>query len=106
MSTSANDESPEGEYSGEILKASSPGAGQVEIGMQVSSIDGQPIGTVKAIRADEFLVDRRMARDLWVPFTAVLATEDSGPFHGPVQPRSVVLEVSSAHIDRQGWRYS
>jgi hypothetical protein len=72
---------------GETLKASGPGPNQVQVGMNVNSIDGQRIGHVKEVRDQEFLVDRPMARDLWVPFEAVLATEDySGNYRGPVQP--------------------
>jgi hypothetical protein len=37
----------------------------------------------------------------------VLATEDySGNYRGPVQPTDVVLSVSAAHVDRQGWRHA
>ncbi|MBV9578972.1 MAG: PRC-barrel domain-containing protein [Chloroflexi bacterium] len=91
----------------EILKASSPGPAQVEVGMPVMSLDGEEIGKVKEIHADEFLVNRPFARDLWVPFSAMLAAEDySGNFRrGPAEKPSVVLEVSHAHVDRQGWRH-
>jgi hypothetical protein len=106
MSTSASDESADEPQRGEILKASSPGLNEIKIGMEVKSLDGQSIGHVKATVKDEFLLDRPMARDLWVPFSAVLATEDYSAVHGPVQPTSVVLEVSSAHVDRQGWRHA
>jgi hypothetical protein len=107
MSTSANDESSEPEAPGEILKASAPGPAQVEIGMQVRSLDGEPIGTVKEIKPDEFLVNRPWARDLWIPFSAMLSVEDySSSFRrGPAASASVVLEVSHAHIDSQGWRH-
>ena len=92
---------------GEILKASGPGKDQVEIGMEVSSLDGQRIGRVKEVHDTEFLMDRPLARDLWVPFTAVLATDDyTGNFRGPVQPTQVVLSVSAAHVDAQHWRHA
>jgi hypothetical protein len=107
VSTSGNDDSASGEQHGEILKASSPGPEQVRVGMEVSSLDGERLGKVKEIREGEFHLDRPMARDLWVPFSAVLATEDyTGNVRGPVQPTSVILEVSGAHIDRQGWRHA
>jgi hypothetical protein len=103
--SSAMDESSE--HQGEILKANAPGREQVKVGMDVTTIDGQRIGKVKQIRDNEFLIDRPLARDLWVPFASILATEDySSNFHGPVQPTEVVLEVSAAHIDRQGWRHA
>jgi len=107
MSTSANDESSEAEAPGEILKASSPGPAQLEIGMGVRSLDGEPVGTVKEIRSDEFLVNRPWARDLWVPFSALLSVEDynSNFRRGPAEEASAVLEISHAHIDSQGWRH-
>jgi hypothetical protein len=95
------------EHEGEILKANSPGREQVLVGMDVTTIDGQRIGKVKRIGNNEFLLDRPMARDLWVPFASVLATEDyTGNYHGPVQPTEVVLSVSGAHVDAQGWRHA
>jgi hypothetical protein len=92
---------------GEVLKASSPGPGQIDVGMEVTSLDGERIGKVKEVGATEFLVDRAMARDLWVPFSAVMATQDySGNVRGPVQPTAVVLNISAAHIDAQDWRHA
>jgi hypothetical protein len=92
---------------GEILEASGPGPNQVQVGMDVTSIDGERIGQVKEVLEQEFLIDRPLARDLWVPFAAVLATEDyTGNYRGPVQPTQVVLSVSAAHVDRQGWRHT
>jgi hypothetical protein len=89
---------------GEILKASAP---HIQVGMEVTALDGHPIGKVKEIRGDEFLLDRPLARDLWVPLSAVLATEDyTGNFRGPVQPTTVVLTVSEANVDDQGWRHA
>ena len=93
---------------GEILKASSPGAGQIQLGMDVLSIDGERIGKVKQVRQAEFLIDRPLARDLWVPFSSVLeAGEHGGAFRrGPTQPSEVMLNVSAAHIDSQGWEHA
>jgi len=92
---------------GEVLKASGPGPGQINVGMDVTSLDGERVGKVKEVRGEEFLVDRPLARDLWVPIGAVLATQDySGNVRGPVQPTSVVLNVSAAHVDAQGWRHA
>jgi hypothetical protein len=91
---------------GEILKASGPGPAQIEIGMRVSSMDAQPIGKVKEVTQDEFLVDRPLAHDLWIPYSAVMATEDfSANVRGPVRDTQVVLNVTAAHVDRQGWRH-
>jgi len=105
MSTSASDDSADEPQHGEILKASSPGRNQIRVGMEVESMDGQRVGRVKDIGDKEFLVDRPMARDLWVPFTAILATQDlSTNVHGPVTDDAVVLEVHHHALDEQGWR--
>ena len=88
----------------ETLKASRP---EVSVGMEVTTLDGQRIGKVKEVSGEEFLLDRPLARDLWVPLRAVMATEDYTPnFRGPVQPSVVVLNVAEAHIDAQGWRHA
>jgi hypothetical protein len=110
MSMSASEDPSEAESQGresEILKASSPGPDQVEIGMDVVSMDGEHVGRVKAIHSDEFLVDRRMARDLWIPFSALFSVQDYNPNfrRGPAEEASVVLEVTHANIDHQGWRH-
>jgi hypothetical protein len=97
----------ESDEGGEILKASSPGRDQLEVGMEVKTFDGHQIGKIKEIGDTEFLLDRPLARDLWVPLSAILATEDyTSNFRGPVQRTEVVLEVSRAHVDRQGWRHA
>jgi hypothetical protein len=92
----------------EILKAGSPGAEQIRAGMAVVSIDGEHIGKVKELRAGEFLIDRPFAHDLWAPFTSVVeAGEHGGTFRrGPTQPSEVVLGVSAAHVDAQGWKHA
>jgi hypothetical protein len=103
MTTSSNDETAS--EHGEILKASSPGAEQIRVGMEVTSLDGERIGRVKDVGQAEFLLDRPMARDLWVPFSAVLETSAySGNVRGPVQPDSVVLEVGHSRVHEMGWR--
>lgn len=108
MSTSGSeDTASEQPEHGEILKASSPGPEQIQVGMQVTSLDGERLGEVKEVREGEFLLDRPMSRDLWVPFSAVLATSDyTGNIRGPVQPDAVVLEVAHARVDEMGWRHS
>jgi hypothetical protein len=86
---------------GGILKANTFGPEQVQVGMPVAAIDGEQIGTVKQVRDDAFLVDRPMARDLWIPFTFVLATEEySSEFRaGPDRPTSVVLTLTAGGVD-------
>ena len=90
----------------EVLKASSPGREQIHPGMDVVSIDGERIGKVKEVGDTEFLVDRPLAHDLWVPFASVVeAGEHGGTFRrGPTQPSEVVLGVSHNHVDNQGWQ--
>ena len=95
------------EERGEVLKANTFGADQVRVGMDVMSINGHPVGKVKEVRAEDFLLDRPLARDLYVPFSFVLATEDyGGSFRrGRTQPTEVVLSVSEEHLDNQGWHH-
>jgi hypothetical protein len=93
---------------GEILKANRLGPDQIHVGMDVMSIDGEPVGKVKEVRAEDFLLDRPMARDLYVPYSFVLATEDyGGTFRrGPVEVTEVVLNVRGEHLDSQGWQHA
>jgi hypothetical protein len=102
----SDSEDPSSEH--EILRASSPGRDQIHAGMDVVSIDGEHIGKVKEVRDIDFLVDRPLARDLWVPFSSVLeAGEHGGTFRrGPTQPSEVMLGVSAAHVDDQGWQHA
>jgi len=89
---------------GEILHASSPGAGQIAIGMDVIGVDGHSIGSVKEVRPNDFLLARPMARDLYVPYQFVLSVPDRGD--KPARPTEVVLTVSAASLDHQGWQHA
>ena len=86
---------------GEVLKASSPGAGQIEVGADVLGVDGQSVGRVKEVRPNDFRLDRPMAHDLYVPYQFVLSVPDRG--EKPARPTEVVLTVAAAHLERQGW---
>jgi len=92
---------------GGILRASSPGADQITVGLTVSSIDGHEIGTVKEVGTGEFLVDRRLVRDLWIPFSAVVETSDRGGTfrRGPTMDTEVILSVAYDDLHSQGWRH-
>jgi hypothetical protein len=90
------------EHSG-ILKASSPGAGEIEVGMDVIGVDGEPVGRVKEVRTADFLLGRPMAHGLFVPYQFVLSVPDRGD--KPAKPKEVVLTVSAAHLDSQGWEH-
>ena len=64
----------------------------VRIGMEVIGRDGEHAGEVKEVRANDFLVDRPMARDVYVPFSACEIT------HGRIH-----LNVLENEIEQQGW---
>ena len=93
---------------GEILKANRLGPDQVRVGMDVVGIDGEMVGKVKEVRAEDFLLDRPFARDLYVPYRFVVAAEDyGGTFRrGPVEASEIVLSMSAAHLDSQGFQHA
>ena len=45
----------------------------VRPGMEVVGVDGELVGSVKAVRGPDFLVDRPLARDVYVPIGAIQA---------------------------------
>jgi|SRR5579859_3280409 len=98
----------EGPHDHETLKANTLGPDQIHVGMEVMSVNGHPVGKVKEVRAEDFLLDRPLARDLYVPYRFVLAAEDyGGTFRrGPTEPTAVVLSVAESDIDSQGWHHS
>jgi len=61
--------------------------------MAVMGSDGDEVGKVKNVRTDDFLVDRRFERDVYVPFTAI--KEVSGD--------RVVLTVETKETGKMGW---
>ena len=65
----------------------------VQLGMEVVGADGEPVGTVKEIHAAAALVDRAMARDVYVPFYAI-----DGP-----RGTQVVLSVPHDLVDAMDW---
>lgn len=62
-------------------------------GMEVVGLAGDVVGSVKQVRTHDFLLERSMKRDLYVPFAAV--RELGG--------RTVTLGIPSKDIDGQGW---
>jgi hypothetical protein len=66
---------------------------QIQEGVEVVDRDGQHVGQVKEVRTNDFLVDRSMARDIYIPFSACTFTD------GRVQ-----LNVKSDEVDKQGWQ--
>jgi hypothetical protein len=61
-------------------------------GMEVMGSNGEYVGEVKEIREQDFLVDRRMARDVYVPFSAVAKSD-----------RCIMLNVPSDKMDDADW---
>jgi hypothetical protein len=98
---------PEYHFEGETLPANTVETVDIKPGMRVVGVQGGHIGKVKSIEGTEFLVDRHLHRDLYVPLSAVLrvANEYESYEGGPVQPFDVVLSVKASDIDHQGWRH-
>ncbi len=67
--------------------------GRIQVGMEVVGANANPIGRVKEVRHNDFLVDRRMQRDIYVPITAVR----------DVLGGRVVLAVPNYQVDNMGW---
>jgi acetyl esterase len=65
---------------------------QIAIGMEVFGADGDRAGAVKEIRDSDFLVDRPMARDVYVPFDAIASI-------GP----DVRLNVTTHDVGERDW---
>lgn len=68
---------------------------RVQAGMVVLGADGEKVGTVKAIRVSDFLVNRPLARDIYVPFDFIEGMSDEG----------VTLKVAHNEVDHQGWAH-
>lgn len=66
---------------------------QFREGTGVVGSDNGEVGRIKEVRQDDFLVDRPMARDVYVPFSAVQG----------VNGNQVVLNVPSYDVDAMGW---
>jgi hypothetical protein len=64
-------------------------------GMAVIGREGGRIGEVKEVRSNDFLVDRPMDRDVYVPFSA---------FH--VSEGRVRLDVNADEVNDQDWQTS
>ena len=66
---------------------------QVSVGMDVLGAEKERVGQVKEVRAADFLVARRLQRDVYVPFAAIRE----------VTGNQVVLTVTSDHVDALKW---
>jgi hypothetical protein len=70
--------------------ASSP---RFRVDMSVVGSDGDEVGIIKEVREDTILVDRPMARDIYIPTSAVQDSDSS----------TARLNVDSGEVDNQGW---
>jgi hypothetical protein len=61
--------------------------------MEVVGSDGDRVGTVKELRNGDFLVNRSMKRDVYVPALAVREIREG----------IVVLGIPAAQVDDQNW---
>jgi hypothetical protein len=62
-------------------------------GLDVVAPNGDSLGTIKEVRTHDFLLNRSMRRDLYVPFSAVRE----------VGGRTVVLGITASELGNQGW---
>ncbi len=69
--------------------------------MEVVGSDGEEAGTVKAVHATDFHLDRPFARDVLVPFEAVQAIVDATASDS-VNPH-VVLTIRADSVGDTGW---
>lgn len=65
----------------------------VRVGMHVVGADGKEVGTIKEVRANDFLINRPMRRDVYAPFDAIQN----------VNGDRVTLNVSSDKVDNMNW---
>lgn len=68
---------------------------RIREGMEVIARDGERVGMVKEVRSGDFLVDRPMARDIYIPISA--CELDAG---------KVIIQVPANEVSHQGWQLS
>jgi hypothetical protein len=73
----------------------------IQVGMGVRGIDGEDVGRVKEIRATDILVDRPLARDVYVPLEAIQAIIDASA-SSAYYPH-VVLTIRADSVGDMGW---
>ena len=72
-------------------------------GMTVVDSAGEHVGTIKSVRATDFLVDRQFHRDVYVPLNAVdRVMFAGGRFHHDTH---VVLRVRRVDIENRNWAH-
>ena len=65
----------------------------VQVGMEVLGADHEHVGKVKETFESDFLLDRRLQTDCYVPYTAV----------GEVKANTIILTIPSYEVNQQGW---
>lgn len=66
---------------------------QVQQGMKVVGTNGDTVGQVKEVRSNDFLVNRNMQRDVYMPFSAVQN----------VSGNTIALNIPANQVDNMGW---
>ncbi len=66
---------------------------RITSGMTVISSEGSPAGTIKETRANDFLLDRPLAPDIYLFYTTAQSLEGE----------TVTLNISDSQIDDLGW---
>jgi Uncharacterized protein conserved in bacteria (DUF2171) len=61
---------------------------------EVVGSDGDKVGELKRVRADDFLVDRSMRRDVYVPVNGVKELTDDN---------RIVLDIPADQVDEMDW---
>jgi len=75
----------------------------IQVGMRVVGSDGEEIGKVKEVHPTELLVDRPLARDVYVPLDAIQAIVDTSASHA--YDAHVVLTIRADSVGDTGWRH-
>jgi len=96
--TAGGQEMPAGQMQARTSSASSTqprplDRAQVREGMEVVGADGQRVGVVKEVRDRDFLVDRTMKRDVYIPFDAATSVEGT----------RVTLAIGAEQVDTMHW---
>ncbi len=72
------------------------GSPAVRAGMVAVGSDGGIIGTVREVRGEDFLVERTLARDVYVPLGAVRA----------IMENLVELDVPADEVEGMHWEHA
>jgi hypothetical protein len=83
----------EGRLSASDAKAVLEKRRQVREDMEVLGSDGGTVGRVKEVRTSDFLVNRTLARDIYVPYEAIAR----------ISGDTIGLNVLAEHVPDQGW---